>query len=448
MKLRQVLLIYNLLLPLALVFGLPRYLIKAIRRGGARDNFAQRFGRYDQTVLDRWQQENENSDKRIWIHAVSVGEVLVALKVIHSLLDEDAGRGLILSTTTPTGYRLAKDECPESVCVIYNPVDLPWVVRGALDKICPGHLILVEAEVWPNLVSQAKRRGVSVSLVNARLSERSERRFQKFGVLTRPLFGMLDHVCVQFERDVKRWQGLGVELQRIYEVGSIKYDEGEKEKPVAQIAEMESLLRGLGIRSCQPVLLAGSTHAGEEALIGNAYRALCELWPDLVYIVVPRHVERSTEVVKDLESIGLTPHLRSEQRVGSRVNDGAELPEAGKPLCLVVNTTGELRAWYHLASVVVVGKSFLGKGGQNPVEPVMAGKAVVTGPHMENFKAVMEQLLQVKGLLQVSGEDRLSPAIRAVLENTDESDLMAERGREALDRHRGAARRTVKVICG
>ena len=156
MKLRQVLLIYNLLLPLALLVGLPRYFIKAIQRGGARKNFAQRFGRYDQALLDRWQQEGS---QRTWIHAVSVGEVLVGLKVIQAFLDADPELRLVLSTTTPTGYRLAKDECPNSVCVIYNPVDLPWVGRGALNRIQPDHLILVEAEVWPNLVYQAQSRG-------------------------------------------------------------------------------------------------------------------------------------------------------------------------------------------------------------------------------------------------------------------------------------------------
>ena len=388
MKLRQVLLIYNLLLPLALLVGLPRYLIKAIQRGGARKNFAQRFGRYDQALLDRWQQEGS---QRTWIHAVSVGEVLVGLKVIQAFLDADPELRLVLSTTTPTGYRLAKDECPNSVCVIYNPVDLPWVVRGALNRIQPDHLILVEAEVWPNLVYQAQSRGVKVSLVNARLSGRSERRFNKFGALTRPLFGMLDCVCVQFERDIVRWEGLGVKADRIHETGSIKYDEEEQEKPVEQIAEMEKVLRNLGVDPDQPILLAGSTHAGEEALIGTVYQKVCEAVPGLVCLVVPRHVERAAEVVKDLEAIGLHPQLRTE--CGENSSQKEPVSDSGKSCCLLVNTTGELRAWYHLASVVVIGKSFLGKGGQNPVEPIMAGKAVITGPHMENFKAVMNQLL-------------------------------------------------------
>lgn len=456
MKLWQVLSIYNLLLPLALLVGLPGYLIKAIRRGGARDNFAQRFGRYDTEILQRWRQDDEGVDevesgrlsKRVWIHAVSVGEVLVGMKIIQALLEQDAGRQVVLSTTTPTGYRLANKECPDSVCVIYNPVDLPWVVRGALHRIRPEHLILVEAEVWPNLVSQAKRRGVTVSLVNARLSERSERRFRKSGLLTQPLFGMLDHVCVQFDRDVVRWQGLGVVLEKIHEVGSIKYDEDEQEKPVRQIAEMQFFLKGLGIHSSQPVLLAGSTHAGEEALIGKVYRDLCERLPDLVYIVVPRHVERTAEVVKDLEGLGLNPCLRSEVAEAKEISGGENVSAKGRSLCLLVNTTGELRAWYHLASVVVVGKSWLGKGGQNPVEPLMAGKAVITGPKMGNFTAVMDQLLQAKGLIQVSGAEELYPAIEEILKARCEADLMVERGQAALERHRGAARRTVKVISG
>jgi len=416
MKIRQALLIYNLLLPFVLLLGLPRYLVKAFRRGGVRKNVAQRFGNYDKALVDRWKEDGRD---RVWIHAVSVGEVLVGLKVIQALL-EDGERTLVLSTTTPTGYRLAVKEC---VSVIYNPVDLPWVVNGALKRIRPEHLILVEAEVWPNLVYRARSLGAKVSLVNARLSERSERRFKKFGALTRPIFRMLDCVCVQFEGDVSRWQGLGVERDRIHETGSIKYDETEQAKPVAQIAEMQQILQSFGVAPSQPVLLAGSTHAGEEALIGRACRTIRETVPDLVYIVVPRHVERTGEVVKDLGEIGLQPRLRTEceTRSSQRRADA----ETVKPLCLVVNTTGELRAWYHLASVVVVGKSFLGKGGQNPVEPVMAGKAVIVGPHMENFTAVTNQLLQARGVRQVSGSGGLPEAIIGVLNDPLEAERSA-----------------------
>lgn len=444
MKIWQVLLIYNLLLPLALLVGLPRYLIKAIQRGGARKNFAQRFGRYDREVLDLWQQEA--SGPKTWIHAVSVGEVLVGLKVIQASLDAEPDRKLVLSTTTPTGFRLAKDECPDSVSVIYNPIDLPWVVKGALDRIQPDHLVLVEAEVWPNLVYQAKKKGVRVSLVNARLSGRSERRFKQFGTLTRPIFRMLDCVCVQFERDVPRWQGLGVELERIHESGSIKYDEEDQEKPLEQIEEMEGLLRKLKISPQQPVLLAGSTHAGEEALIGKVYQEICETIPDLIYIAVPRHVERSGEVIRDLEEIGLKPVLRTECAEMTDEESSESGPD--KPQSLVVNTTGELRAWYYLASVVVMGKSFLGNGGQNPVEPLMAGKPVVTGPHMENFKAVMSQLLESRGLVQVSRDSELRGALTDILKDSEVAEAMVNRGREALQRHRGAATRTIKKVYG
>ncbi|MCF6313202.1 MAG: 3-deoxy-D-manno-octulosonic acid transferase [Verrucomicrobiales bacterium] len=438
MKLRQVLWIYNLLLPVALLLGLPGYLIKAIRRGGARDNFSQRFGRYDGALLELWRQDQEAA--RIWIHAVSVGEVLVGMKVIHALLEENAQQQIVLSTTTPTGYRLAKAECPAAVQVIYNPVDLPWVVCGALDRIRPQKIILIEAELWPNLAYQAKRRGVQLSLVNARLSERSERRFRKFTTLTGPIFGMLDVVCVQFERDVERWMGLGIEREKIHLVGSIKYDEQEEQAPSGQMAELRELLQALGIGSDQPVLLAGSTHAGEEALIGRVYQQLQKQFPDLLYIVVPRHVERAAEVVRDLEAIGLSVSLRS--------NCDSEQEELSEGNCLLVDTTGELRAWYHLASLVVVGKSFLGKGGQNPVEPIMAGKPVIVGPNMGNFTAVMQQLLQQRGLVQVEGAEDLLAAAKDVLSDQEEAALMAKRALVALDQHRGAARRTVKVLGG
>ncbi len=376
---------------------------------------------------------------------MSVGEVLVGLKVIQALLEEEPDRKLVLSTTTPTGYRLAREESPEEVSVIYNPVDLPWVVKRALDRIQPQQLILVEAEVWPNLVYQARRRGVGVALVNARLSDRSERRFRKFGGLTGPIFGLLDCVCVQFAPDVERWRELGVERRRIHETGSIKYDGAEVEPPEGQLGEMQDVLRSLGVAPEQAIVLAGSTHAGEEVLIGSACQAVEGEVPGLVYIVVPRHVERTAEIVRDLEGIGLQPVLRTDL-VGDTPTE--LVGGHGKPLCLVVNTTGELRTWYHLATLVVIGKSFLGKGGQNPVEAIMAGKPVVTGPHMGNFKAVMDQLLEVGGVMELAGGEALPDAVIRLLNEPGEARLMVEQGRRAIRRHRGAAVRTIKALRG
>lgn len=436
-------LLYNLLLPVVLLLGFPRFVIKGIRRGGLARNFRQRLGHYRPEIRERL-----NRSGNLWIHAVSVGEVLVALKVIRSLRAEDPGARIVLSTTTTTGYRLADEETApdrEQVTVIHNPVDLPWITHRALNLVRPARLILVEAEVWPNLVHQARARRIPVVLVNARLSDRSERRFRKFGALTRPIFSQIDRVGVPFEGDVDRWAGLGIDRDRITVTGSVKFDEDDDSRPDAQIEAISGWLRdqGFPVHEDTRVLLAGSTHAGEEALIARAWLSLRDRFPRLQFVAVPRHAERARDVAADLRALGCRPVLK--------VPFGDAEPDEGdcdRPTAWIANTTGELRAWYALSDLVVVGKSFLGRGGQNPVEPIMAGKPLVVGPHMENFRAIVADLLQAEGLDQVDTPDEatLTAALRRLLESPGEARAMAARGTRALHRHTGSSQRTAALI--
>ncbi len=435
-----VMLIYNLLLPVALILGFPKFLIKGIRRGGVARNFRQRLGLYTAA-----QKAHFKSGRLLWIHAVSVGEVRVALKVAAELRRLSPQHNIIISTTTPTGFGLAEKEAPEGVAPIYNPVDLPWVVGRAMRQIRPERLILVEAEVWPNLVGQARRAEIPVILINARLSERSERRYRKFSALTRPIFGQLDRVGVQFAADAARMGALGIVAEKISVTGSVKYDLSDETAPQSQIEEMRTVLGGLGVSEDRPIVLAGSTHSGEEAMIGSICNELSADFPDIFYLVVPRHAERGAQVLAELKKIGRQAVLKSE------LGEGAGLP-AGTPLdTLVVNTTGELRSWYHLADVVVIGKSFLGRGGQNPVEPVVAGKAVVTGPHMQNFSAIMDDLVTCGGVLRLDesedcGALALRAALHSLLGDPQRASELGSSGRRALDRHLGATRRSAELI--
>jgi len=440
-----VMLIYNLLLPVVLILGFPKFLIKGIRRGGVARNFRQRLGLYTAA-----QKAHFKSGRSLWIHAVSVGEVRVALKVAAELRRLSPGHNIIISTTTPTGFGLAEKEAPEGVAPIYNPVDLPWVVARAMRQIQPERLVLVEAEVWPNLVSQARRAQVPVILINARLSERSERRYRKFSALTQPIFKQLDQVGVQFEADADRMGALGIVAEKIAVTGSVKYDLSDELTPQSQIDELRGVLQRQGIGEERPIVLAGSTHFGEEAMIGKVCQRLSADHPELFYLVVPRHAERGAQVLADLKKIGRNAVLKSESDVG----DGAISENgAGRIDTLVVNTTGELRAWYHLADVVVMGKSFLGRGGQNPVEPVVAGKAVITGPHMQNFSAIMDDLVSCEGVLRLdeaedSSASALEAALTLLLGDADRAAKLAGSGRQALDRHLGATRRSAELILG
>jgi 3-deoxy-D-manno-octulosonic-acid transferase len=429
--------LYNLALPLGLVLMLPSAFIKMRRRNGRWQDLAQRIGffpRDKQAAINALPQR-----ERFWMHAVSVGEVGVAKKLIARLLKTNADLGIVLSTTTPTGYALANElEVLHAgrVVGIYSPIDLPGVGRLMLERIQPTQLVLVEAEVWPNLTAAATRLGIPVSLVNARLSPRSERRYRQFRNFIGPIFRMLKQVLVQEADDVARWQGFGVEAERIHFTGSIKYDPEGAVVPAAKIDELRAVLTKTGIAPAQPTMLAASTHAGEEIELARVFLRLREQVRDLALLIVPRHVERRGEIRAALQDIGISPALRSE---------ASSCVDARAPV-FVIDTTGELAAWQHHATLVVVGKSFLAEGGQNPAEAALAQKPVLFGPHMENFRPLVDLLLKKGGAQQVRDFTELESACLALLKDESKARRMAQAGHDALAVHEGATMRSVERL--
>jgi 3-deoxy-D-manno-octulosonic-acid transferase len=432
----RTLLVYNLLLPVALVFLLPLAWVKMRRRGGGWRELAQRF--------TLWPQERQAAlaalpaapqALRYWVHAVSVGEVNVARKLITALLRERPEACVVLTTTTPTGYALAIEAEAAAggrLVALYSPLDLPMVARRALRLLAPERIILVEAEVWPNLMQAAQHAGVPVSLVNARLSGRSERRYKKFRSLSGPVFAMLDQLMVQEQADVQRWAGIGAEPGCIHVTGSIKYDPQGSAPSAQQVADFGQMLGDAGLGG-RPLLLAASTHAGEERELAQVFLKLKKQHPQLGLVLVPRHFERGAEVQSELAALGLAALLRSRG-----VQQTTEV--------LILDSTGELKAWTEHAAVVVIGKSFLAEGGQNPAEAIMAGKPVVCGPHMENFLPLMQLLRGVEAVVEVAGLPELATALSELLQHPEQGRQMAERGRAALMAHDGATRRTVELL--
>ncbi|WP_395717392.1 3-deoxy-D-manno-octulosonic acid transferase [Prosthecobacter sp.] len=429
--------LYNLLLPLGLVAMLPGAIVKMRRRNGRWRDLAQRVGCFDETTTNAIAALPQR--ERLWIHAVSVGEVGVAKKLITRLLKTQPDLGIVLSTTTPTGHAIAEELAAQNtgrLVAIFSPVDLPGIGRLMLERIQPTQLVLVEAEVWPNLTHSAEKLGIPVSLVNARLSPRSERRYRKFRWLIEPVFRMLKQVLVQEEDDIVRWEGLGVDRQRIHLTGSIKYDpEGATVAP-AKIDELREAMNRTGITSTQPVILAASTHAGEEIELARVFQRLRQQIHDLAFLIVPRHVERRTEINAALNTLGIAPALRSDP--ASRVDSNAPV--------FVIDTTGELAAWQHLATLVVVGKSFLAEGGQNPAEAALAQKPVLFGPHMENFTPLVDLLLKKNGAQQVADFSELESACLALLQDSSKAAHMGQAGHRALQAHQGATQRSVERL--
>lgn len=435
----MILLLYNLLLPFGLLAMLPGALVKMRRRGGKWRDLLQRLGFHTPetgaaiAVLPR-------ERGRLWMHAVSVGEVNVARKIIARLLEASPDTGIVLATTTPTGHALAK-ECEKRhagrVVAIYSPLDFPGVPQRMIDLIQPTQLVLVEAEVWPNLVTTCTREGIPVSLVNARLSPRSARRLHALRRIIQPIYGQLRQILVQDETDLAHWQSFGLDASRIHLKGSVKYDPDGSSVPTAKVEALRQILADRGIEANQPVLLAASTHDGEEVELARVFHRLHERHPSLALLIVPRHVERSAAIRAELADFRIQAALRSDPAtVVDRVP------------CLIIDTTGELAAWQHLATLVVIGKSFLATGGQNPAEAVFAGKPVLCGPHMENFASLMTLLLHHRGSLQVRDFPELEQKIGELLQNPAQAESLAQNGLAALQVHQGATQRTVEAILG
>ncbi|MED6298511.1 MAG: glycosyltransferase N-terminal domain-containing protein [Verrucomicrobiota bacterium] len=432
MKVWIILLVYNLIIPLILLGALPGYVLKIVRRGNYGNAFGERFGFFSR----KKRQILLSLDRPIWIHAVSVGEVNIAKKLILSIKRINPETPIVLSTTTPTGASIANSS--EASVVIYQPLDFLFVSTRVFDLISPRALILTEAEVWPNLVSKAVRSGVEVSLINARLSRRSERRFKQFSFFTKPIFGLLSRVCVQQESDIKSWESMGVSGHKVFLTGSIKFDSEGINEP-NNVAALKGLLNKLFGGKSKKVILAGSTHPGEESLIGKVYLELRDQFPELYYLVAPRHVERKHDLVNELRSKGLNPVLRTE--LESQETESLDSYDS-----LVIDTTGELNAWYYASDIVVIGKSFLANGGQNPVEAIFAEKPVLLGPNMQNFASLASHLKAEGGVLQVKDEFELIERISELLENPEIGVTLSQKANLALSLHKGASDRTSKLI--
>jgi 3-deoxy-D-manno-octulosonic-acid transferase len=422
--------LYNLLWPIGLLFFLPGYFIKMVRRGGYREKFGQRLSIYDQGVPTRLSEQRST-----WLHAVSVGEVNIALKLARALRALEPDLRCVLTTTTTTGFALANQSVPSWIEVMYTPLDYWPIMRRAFAVIRPVRIVLVEAEVWPNLAAEAHAHRVPLVLVNARLSPRSEQRYRRFRIFVAPTFRRLDLVCVPEREDIDRWAVLGVPRDRIRVTGSIKYDpdvQAESQDVAAPVWDASSVGASDGA-----VLFGGSTHRGEEEILATVFLRLRQQFPSLRLFIAPRHVERLREIRAQLDALGLRVALASKARM-----DG----EPNKADCVLLDTTGELQRWYDIATVVFVGKSLTAHGGQNPVEPILAGKPVVFGPHMENFGMLARTLVSRKAAIQVRDADSLERAIVELLQDTEARQRLVQNALEVLSTHKGATERAAALV--
>ena len=418
--------LYNLLFPLAFLVILPCYLARMFRRGDYRRDFSQRFARYTPELRSRF-----DHGEWVWVHAVSVGELLIALKLLDELHRRHPAWRFAVSSTTSTAHALALERQTDWWVPIYTPVDFPPFVRRALDAIRPRAIVLTESEMWPNFIWTARRRHIPVVLVNARVSPRSARRYRRFAPVLRAVTRHLQAVGLQEKSHAALWAHLGVSPQRLHLTGSVKYDPAG-DHPHGR--DFRPVLAGFGFEPADPILLGGSTHEGEEEILAQCLRILRTRFPAARLLIAPRHVERTAKIAASLAPTGFRIARRTDPHTGPA------------PDILLLDTTGELRDWYACADAVFMGKSLCGSGGQNPVEAILAGRPVLFGPQMENFAALRDALLAAGGAVEIRDANHLAAETTRLFTDPSHRAKLVENAGTALRPHHGATVRTAELV--
>lgn len=415
--------LYSVVLVVGFVLGLPWFLWKGRASGKYLRTFRERMGRLPVYL-------NLDGDRSIWIHAVSVGEVLAARPLVPALRERFPGHRLFLSTTTLTGNEVAKKSVRGLDGLFFAPFDFPHAVRRALEVVNPSLLVLVETELWPNLIHEASRRGARVALVNGRVSPRSFPRYRRVRRFLSGVLAEVDLFLMQGEPHAERIRAMTAPPERVKVTGNLKFDAVEAGRPP------ERTVRLLHGGSPRPLWVAGSTMPGEEELVLRAFHRVRERVPHARLLLAPRHPERFPEVPGLIESAGFRCLRRSALDPASW-SDGE---------VLLLDTLGELAQVYSLASVVFVGGSLVPTGGHNILEPAVAGKPVLIGPHMENFQEIADTFRAESAIVQVASADELGREVSALMLDEPRRRALGERARGLVGRNRGAVSRTTDAL--
>jgi len=364
----------------------------------------------------------------IWLHAVSVGEVQTVLNLIERLKGEFEDKHIVLSTVTKTGYALAKSQLGSESTVIYAPLDFSWVVRQFIRGIKPRIYVATETEIWPNLYAALYHSSVPIIQINGRISDKAFEGYRRFGFLTKRILHCVLKFCMQSALDAERIIELGAEPQRVQVAGNLKFD--------GLMDFKERNQEEAGFSAEDELLVAGSTHPGEEELMIDTFKLLVGEFHDLRLVIAPRHIERVDEVIKIIQKAGLHPVRFSE----------IDSEKVDKKTIVVVDTIGQLRGMYPLAKVVFIGKTFHVGGGQNMIEPAACGKSVFVGPLTQNFKDVMSIFLKAQAITQVNTAKELLEKIQDHLRHPQRIEEMGNKAKAVVASQQGATERTIEVI--
>jgi 3-deoxy-D-manno-octulosonic-acid transferase len=420
------LILYTFALFVALVLGLPYWLLAMATNGKYREGLSERLGWVPERLREG------DARKTIWVHAVSVGEVLAASRLVNELSACAPQYRVLLSTTTRTGQRLARERTGANHA-FYFPLDFPWIVRRYLRVLDPVLLVLVETELWPNLLTACRQNGIPVAVVNGRISDRSLPRYMRLRRLWKGILSGVSIFLAQSQEDVKRIKAIGAPPGRVSFAGNLKFDVRSAEPAPITTTLREKLPTGTR------VLVCGSTLEGEEEILLDAFHQLLKTIPDCVMILAPRHPERFARVVQ---------LMKNRHELCVRRSNWMKRPAKIKPgTVILLDSIGELASVYALASVAFVGGSLVPAGGHNPLEPAQFAVPVVMGNHYANFRAIIDTLLQAEAL-KLATTETLVPMLENLLTDEEAANALGVRALEVFHHESGATGRAVTALLG
>ena len=421
--------LYSILVLAVAVIASPWFVYQALRYKKYVGSFRQRMGYLPVSF-------NMDADESIWIHAVSVGEVLTARPLISDLKRRYPELRMFLSTTTMAGQQLARRSVQDVDAVFYFPFDLGFVVRRTLDLVRPKLFIMMETDNWPNLFNECRRRGVKTAVANGRLSPRSFSRYRLVRGFMRRVLDHVDRFLVQSEESARRFIDLGADPARVVVTGSLKFDSLDLSRDALQARSRDRVLRYFRVPASRPVIVAGSTMKGEETAVLRAFRRVRSASPNTLLVLAPRHPERFGEVEQLVRSEGWKTSRRTDLAIDSEPRVDV----------VVLDTIGELATVYQIGTVVFVGGSLVATGGHNVLEPAVFGKPIVFGPHMQNFAEIADAFISNGAGVQIDSEQQLEESFLSLMSDPVRRARLGAAARALVEANRGAKEKSVTVL--
>jgi 3-deoxy-D-manno-octulosonic-acid transferase len=435
LKMRRTMVLYNILFITAVVWGFPLIIPIVLTSEKRRKTVLQRLGLTGEAVGTARNRGDDREEKPIWVHALSVGEVLSSVPLVEELINRFTDRKVFVSVSTKTGFEIAKKTFGKIADgVFYYPYDLVFSVKRSVGKVDPALVVIVESDIWPNFLFEMKKRHVPVVLANARLSQRSYKGYKRFAVLSKPLFGAFEAICTQSVEDAARFRALGVPSHKVTVTGNIKFE--QRYRPITA-SEINNLKQSLHIQPLQKVLLAGSTHKGEEEILLDAFIGLKQEFDDLLLIIAPRDPQRARSVQRQFQSADFFTALMQEL---------AHSEPDRRLDVIVIDTIGVLKRMYALADAAFVGGSLVNCGGHNPLEPAEFSKPILFGPYMSDFDEISRLLVSGGSAIRVHDAKGLGAAAFEIFTEHKHAEEMGTKAFKVFNDHKGAVEKTLKVV--